>query len=326
MPNFISYPIKFFPIFKENVWGGKNLKNILNKNLPKNKNIGESWEISTVKNNVSVISNGKYKSLPLLELVRKYPVELLGYKYKNHKEFPLLYKFLDASENLSVQTHPDNISSGNNKSLCGKSECWHIINTSNNKIILGVNEKFNLNKIKKLIKSNDFDSVLNYRKIKNGDTIYVPAGTVHAVLKGTLIAEIQQPSDITYRFFDWNRNLPERPLQIGQCLKSIKKTRFKNLTPAPKVILKNDNFEITRLLKNKLFNINLAVFQNECILENLKDSFRILSNISRDCKIRFSSGKKTYGFRKGETVLIPAAVSGNLILNSSGQTRILDIS
>ena len=326
MPNFFSYPIKFFPIFKENVWGGRNLKNLLNKPLPKNKNIGESWEISTVKNNISVISNGKYKGITLLELIKKFPVELLGSKYKNHKEFPLLYKFLDASENLSVQVHPDNSNSDKEKLPGGKSECWHIINTENNKIILGVNEKLNLNNIKKLIKSNNFDSVLNYRKIKNGDTIYVPAGTVHAILKGTLIAEIQQPSDITYRFFDWNRNLLERPLQIEHCLKSIKKNRLKNLTPIPKVILKNKSFEITRLFKNKLFSINSAVFQNECVLKKQPESFRILSNLSRDCKIGFSSEKKVCNFRKGETVLIPAASPSDLILISSGQTKLLDIS
>nr|MBP7653236.1 mannose-6-phosphate isomerase [Candidatus Dependentiae bacterium] len=152
MSKFFSYPIKFIPIFKENIWGGKNLQVFLNKKLPQNKKIGESWEISTVGKNISTVANGKYKGVTLLELVNEFKIDLLGEKYKKASEFPLLFKFLDASENLSVQIHPDNNTAKKyENSNSGKSECWHIIHTENKKIILGVNDKIHLNKIKHLI-------------------------------------------------------------------------------------------------------------------------------------------------------------------------------
>nr|MBP7652487.1 hypothetical protein [Candidatus Dependentiae bacterium] len=154
--------------------------------------------------------------------------------------------------------------------------------------------------------------------------VYVPAGTVHAILKGTLIAEIQQPSDITYRFFDWNRNNSDRPLHIENCLKSIKKTKLENLITKPYIFFKNNNCTITKLFKNKLFSINSILFKESILIRNTKKQFIILCNIGSDCLIKLLPNGKFINFPKGDTILIPAVAEG-IGLFSNKPVKLLEI-
>ncbi len=201
------YPIKFQPILKEKVWGGTKLKNLLNKNAATSV-IGESWEISDVENNISVVANGKLKGQTISSLVQNYKEALMGhYVYKTYgKKFPLLFKFIDAKENLSVQLHPDDKLAKERHNSFGKTEMWYIIqNDKNAELIIGFNKKVLVEEFVQHIEKGTIETLLHKQNIKKGDAFYITPGLVHAIGAGTLLAEIQQTSDITYRIYDWNR-------------------------------------------------------------------------------------------------------------------------
>jgi len=316
---FTAYPLKMRPIFKERVWGGSNLKTALNKKIYGHKKIGESWEISTVGENISIIENGKYRNVSLLELVNDYSEQLLGGNFKNSTVFPLLYKFIDATENLSVQLHPDKEKAFKlEKKYIGKTEGWYIIKSKTNKIILDFDKKLSYADIKKEIRNNQIENILNYHTAAAGDFVYIPAGTVHAILANTLIAEIQEPSDITYRLYDWNRNLADRPLNIEKCLISLKNNRKQLLQ-----ITACKSSGIVNLFHNKIFKIDLLTSKKSAFYSN--NYFIILSNLGGNCSIEiFNSSREEFQFNKGETILMPAVID-YFKIKSKKNTHILAI-
>ena len=201
------YPIKFNPILKEKIWGGNKLKNILGKQT-ESSNVGESWEISDVKGNISIVSNGQYKGRNLKELINQYKADFLGYSnFENFgTNFPLLIKFLDAKTDLSVQVHPDNDMAKQHHNSFGKTEMWYIMDSDDNAdIVLGLKDKNIHPEILQNINSDNVEAVFNRESVKKGDSFFIPAGKIHAIGAGVLAAEIQQTSDITYRVYDWDR-------------------------------------------------------------------------------------------------------------------------
>jgi mannose-6-phosphate isomerase class I len=210
---------KLSPLFFEKVWGGSKLKSLYNYDC--SDKTGEAWGISGHKNGSSIISNGQFKGWSLRELYNQKP-ELFGSYPSN--EFPILIKVIDAMEDLSIQVHPDDEYARKFENSLGKTECWHILETEpNTEIIIGHKAK-NLEEFKDYVKNNDFESVLNKFPIKKNDEFNIYAGTIHAICKGTLLLEIQQSSDITYRLYDYNRlsNGKLRELHLDKAFDVIK--------------------------------------------------------------------------------------------------------
>jgi len=210
--------IFFKPLFFDKIWGGSNLKEQFNFNT--SSSCGECWGISAHKNGDSIVKNGIFKGKTLSYLF-KYHNDLFG--YYNGNEFPILVKIIDASKNLSIQVHPDDKVASIYNSL-GKSECWYILETKDNtKVIIGHSAKTKTELIK-LLKAKNYDKLLNIIDIEKGDYFYIESGTVHGICAGTLLLEVQQSSDITFRLYDYNRleNGKERELHIDKAIKAMK--------------------------------------------------------------------------------------------------------
>ncbi|WP_029033812.1 type I phosphomannose isomerase catalytic subunit [Salinimicrobium terrae] len=203
----LNYPIRFEPILKEKIWGGNKLKQILNK-ASTSENTGESWEISGVKGDISVVGNGSLKGQTLNALLEEYKERLLG--EKNYKkfgaEFPLLIKFIDAKTELSVQLHPhDNIAKKRHNSF-GKTEMWYIMQADEGaEINVGFKKSISKEDYLEHLNCGKITDLLNFEKVEKGDSFFINTGKVHAIGAGVLLAEIQQTSDITYRIYDWDR-------------------------------------------------------------------------------------------------------------------------
>lgn len=229
-----SYPILFQPILKDYVWGGRSLETVLNRVLPSQGVVAESWEISGHENGATVANNGFYAGKSLPTLVAELGVDLVGSRNQwalERGKFPLLIKLLDAQKNLSVQVHPDDAyAQANEGNELGKTEAWVVLHAEPGaEVILGVKEGTTPELFAQAIEAGDLEKHLHHVPVKAGDVVFVPAGSVHAILGGVVIAEIQQNSDTTYRVYDWHRQDPERPLHIESSLAVID---FEQVEPA----------------------------------------------------------------------------------------------
>jgi len=218
------YPLKFRPIYKKRIWGGRKLQEVFGKNLPEGEKIGESWELADLPNDKSVIDNGRFTGQTLGSILEKYPKNLTG--DKNFKApFPLLIKFLDAEKILSVQVHPDRQTCLRMGTGEPKTECWYIISAQPGAFIYkGLKDGVTKEQFTEAIKDGDVEQMLKKFEVKAGQCHLLSAGTLHSIGPGILIAEIQIPSETTYRVFDFNRvddTGKARPLHIPQALESI---------------------------------------------------------------------------------------------------------
>src|SRR5690606_15421199 len=203
----LDYPLLFHPILMERIWGGNKLKTILNKKAG-NGNFGESWEISNVKGNSSVVSNGPLTGRSLEELLSQMPEELLGKKVfeKFGEEFPLLIKFIDARTALSVQLHPNDELARERHNSFGKTEMWYIMQAEEKaNINVGFKRSISREEYIDHLEAGKITELLNFEEVQKGDAVFINTGKVHAIGAGVLLAEIQQTSDITYRIYDWDR-------------------------------------------------------------------------------------------------------------------------
>ena len=215
------YPIKFHPILKQTIWGGdkiNQLKGISNGQSA----VGESWGISAVEGFESVVANGAYSGYTLSRLVKLLKDELVGTdNYKRFgAKFPLLVKFIDAHDDLSIQVHPDdNLAMQRHNSL-GKTEMWYVLGADEGaRLIAGFSKKISPKQYRDMVADGTFVDALQTYYVKPGDVYYVPAGRVHSLGKGTMVAEVQETSDLTYRIFDYNRKDKDgnlRPLHVAQ--------------------------------------------------------------------------------------------------------------
>ena len=300
------YPLKFHPILKERLWGGQKLKTVLGKEIP-SEITGESWELSTVKGDISVVSNGNLKGTSLQELIDNAPENLLGKKVyqKFGKEFPILIKFIDAKLDLSIQLHPNDQLAKERHNSFGKTEMWYIMNADDDaKLIVGFNRNVSKEEYAQSLKDDTLLELLNYEKVNEGDTFFINTGKIHAIGSGVMLAEIQQTSDITYRVFDFNRRDKEgnlRQLHTEQALDAIdyeKKEDFK-VNYSNKVDSVNDMVECP-YFTTKFLNLteNLQIDNSE------RDSFTIYMCVSGSATIENNEGSET--IKNGETLLISA--------------------
>ncbi len=201
------YPLKFKPILKPVIWGGDEICNFKGIS-PKQKGIGESWEISHVKDSISIVSEGNLSGKSLEELIHIFKEDILGKKVikQSGETFPLLIKFIDAKDDLSIQVHPDDILAKNKHNSFGKTEMWYVVNaTKGAKLYSGFKRSISSKEYIQKVQNDTFIGALQQYNVQQGDVFFLPAGRVHSIGAGCFIAEIQQTSDITYRIYDYNR-------------------------------------------------------------------------------------------------------------------------
>lgn len=323
---FIANPIIFKPIFKEKIWGGQKLKTILSKEIPKNKAIGESWELSGYGSDLSTTFDKDSGTITLQQFIESDPEKILG--KVTDAPFPLLYKFIDASTELSVQVHPNNTQAqkngwGNN----GKTECWYIVNAKpKGEIILGFKEGVSLEDVKTCIKDNTFDTILNRIPISKGDVLFCPAGTVHAILDGTLLYEIQQTSDTTFRFYDWGRidkSGKSRQLHIEESLKVVDTSYHTQYKIVPTAVPNSDNVHNLFRIACRYFALEEYYFINDMKISlPQKSSFTVITALNGTISLYGEDTLSTVS--KGETLLIPATLCKKVItVEGEKNTRLL---
>ncbi len=302
------YPIKFRPILKSMIWGGNDIPSF--KNIETDlQNIGESWEVSGVKGNISVVSEGPLAGKSLIELISEYQENLLGRSIYNKygETFPLLIKFIDAKKDLSIQVHPDDELARQRHNSFGKTEMWYVIDASDDAFLYtGFEKKLTPDEYIKTVADKTFTDSLKRYDVKQGDVFYLPAGRVHAIGAGCFIAEIQQTSDITYRIYDYDRkdaNGNARELHTELAKDAI---NFEVLC-SYKTEYQTAKNEVVALADGPYFETNLIEFDS-AIVRNYSniDSFVLLICVKGNCNIATAEGD--YKLNKGETVLIPAEI------------------
>ncbi len=301
------YPLQFNPILKDRIWGGTKLKSYLNKPIT-SEITGESWEISTVAHDVSIISNGNYAGKSLNELINEFPDSVLGTEvYKKFgNQFPLLFKYLDAREDLSIQVHPNDELAQKRHHSFGKTEMWYVMQAdSNAKLIVGFKEKSSPEEYLKSNENGTFIELLDIKKVKKGEVFFLATGTVHAIGAGTVIAEIQQTSDITYRIYDFDRidaRGNTRELHIDLALDAINY----DTVEAQKEYSKIENSS-NIMVDCPYFTTNFIPLNEEMNFTKNKESFTVYMCVEGSFELILQNEK--YNYSIGDTILIPAAMS-----------------
>ena len=317
------YPLKFKPILEERIWGGHQLGEKMGKKLPAGKLIGESWEISSVPGNISVISNGKLAGNTLEELIEVYMGDLVGDKIYNKFGllFPLLIKLIDAQDALSIQVHPNDQLAKERHNSYGKTEMWYIVDAEKDaQLCLGFNSPVNKEEYLKHVADGKLDDILARVPVKQDDAYFIPAGAIHAIGKGILIAEIQQTSDITYRVFDWNRvdkNGKSRELHTELAVDAINfaPDQHYDITHKPEV-----NRSVN-LVECPYFTTNVVEVKGELTRSyEALDSFVIYMVLDGDLTMKWKDGSEKA--TKGETVLVPACIDEMIL---EGNAKLLEI-
>ena len=301
------YPIKFKPILKEKIWGGQKLNKVLNKSSLA-ENVGESWEISDVEGDTSIITNGSLKGTSLKELQKEYKQLLIG--EKNYEvfgdKFPLLIKFIDAKQDLSIQLHPNDELAAKRHNSFGKTEMWYVMQADDDaNLIVGFNQKVTPEKYLKHLEDRTLTKILNFDKVKTGDTYFIEVGRVHAIGTGVLLAEIQQTSDITYRVYDWDRvddQGNERELHNDLAIDAIDFDMKDDFRASYSKIQNQSN----KMVSCPYFTTSFMHITETTSVVNDKDSFFIYMCVEGEATIQSESFSET--IKKGETILIPAAL------------------
>lgn len=321
----IKYPIKFEPILKDKIWGGEKLMNLLDKKSDK-KNIGESWEISDVKGDTSVVLNGELKGKNLKELIAEYKGDFVGEKiYKQFGEkFPLLIKFIDAKTPLSIQLHPHDKLAKKRHNSFGKTEMWYVMQADEkSSLIVGFKEDITSKEYLHHLENKTLVDVLNFDEVKNGDVYFIPTGRVHAIGAGVLLAEIQQTSDITYRIYDWDRvdnSGNERDLHTSEAIDAIDYKSQKKY----KTDYTYSQNKSSLIVECPYFTTNIFPVLDEVNINHSdKDSFVIYMCV--EGQVSFEYNKNQFvKLNKGETVLIPAILKEFKII-SKNKSKLLEV-
>jgi mannose-6-phosphate isomerase len=302
-------PLKFSPIFKDKIWGGEKIKTVLHYDFGDLPNCGEAWMISGVPGFETVVSEGPLAGNNLTELVEVFMGDLVGDKvYEEFKtDFPLLIKFLDASEWLSIQVHPDDELAKARGYERGKTEMWYILEADPQaRLISGFSKKISKNEYQRRLEDKTLKEVLNFEPVKKGDVFFMPSGRVHAIGPGILLAEIQQSADLTYRIYDWDRTDAEgksRELHIAEALDAIDFNVYKNY----KTEYHASENETVPVINEKYFTTNIMHFHKPVSKDYEElDSFVIYIVTEGSVKLKYDDGETDLG--KGDVVLIPNVI------------------
>ena len=316
------YPLKFQPILKDKIWGGQKLQQILNKPTSSTE-AGESWEISGVEGDTSVVSNGTMAGTSLKSLMELHTTDLLGHKNFQQfgTKFPLLIKFIDAKSDLSVQLHPNDALAKARHNSFGKTEMWYVVQSdSDSNLIVGFNQPMTKELYLKHLEAKTLESILNFDTVEAGDTYFIEVGRIHAIGAGVLLAEIQQTSDITYRVYDWDRvdsKGNHRDLHNDIALEAFDFDMPDNY----RVNYSRDAQTSTELVSCPYFTTNVLEVKTSLLVENNHDSFMIYMCVEGSAIVKIE-GHQTE-FSKGETVLIPAGIKCFSI--SANHAKLLEV-
>ena len=319
------YPLKFQPVFKDKIWGGQKIKTVLGMDFGKLPNCGEAWVVSGVEGNPTLVKNGFLAGNELNELVSVYMGDLVGDDvYEKHgDEFPLLIKFIDANDWLSVQVHPDDELAEKRGMPNGKTEMWYILESDKDaELISGFNQPMTRENYLKYFEEKRLKEILNFEKVKKGDAFFIPAGRVHALGPGVLLAEIQQTSDTTYRIYDWDRidaGGMKRELHTREALDAIDfdmadqyKTRYK--------AKKN---KTATLISCPQFTTNLLDYDQEMSKDYEElDSFVIYLGIEGTTFLTWEDGEME--LQTGEAVVVPNVIK-RIQLKPLAHAKLLEI-
>lgn len=318
------YPLKFQPILKPIIWGGSEICRF--KDIqPERDGIGESWEISGVKGSVSVVANGNLAGIPLDELISTYKETLVGKSVYNRfgNTFPLLIKFIDARDDLSIQVHPDDKLAKERHDSFGKTEMWYVVNASPEAFLYsGFEQQVTPDEYVQKVKDNTFTDTLKRHEVKKGDVFFLPAGRVHAIGAGCFVAEIQQTSDITYRIYDYNRkdaagNTRELHTELAKdaidfSVHDSYQTAYSQEINQPVELVVSDYF------RTHLLELDAPMTRDYQQI----DSFIIYICLDGKCSVIDNTGH-SLSVKRGESILIPASTKTIKIL-PEGNCKLLE--
>ena len=315
------YPMKFKKFFVEKVWGGREFETKLGMKMPEGKKIGESWEVSAHPHGMGIVGNGALTGQRLDDIYKKYKGELAGKKvYEKYPDkFPLLIKYLDVNDRLSIQVHPSDEVALKKHNEFGKSESWYIMEASDDAtLIMGMKPGITKEKFLEKVEKNDFDGLFEEKTVKKGDFIDITPGTVHASLKGSVFfAEVQQNSDVTYRIYDFDRideNGKKRELHLQDSAEvidfgkevEIRNTDFNDSENRKSILRKH-------IIKKEYYSIDKLKFSDSFEDVN-NESMTIYSILEGEGKIVWGENEEL-SIKKGETVLIPVGINTKTIGN-----------
>lgn len=319
------YPLKFTPIFKDKIWGGQKVRDELGLDFSPLPNCGEVWALSGVKGNQSVVKNGFLADNELNELIEVYMEEIVGdVVFEKHgTEFPILIKFIDSKDWLSIQVHPDDRLAQKRKLGNGKTEMWYILGADKDaELISGFSEKCAQEKYLHHLKNKTLKDILNFEKVNKGDVFFIPAGRVHALGPGILLTEIQQTSDTTYRIFDWDRIQADGSFREIHTEEALDAIDFK-LYDEYKVKYQNQENQTANLVQCPYFTTNLLDFDAPIDKDYHEvDSFVVFICNQGEFDIEYA-GEKT-ACKQGDVVLLPAAIK-NVGLIPKNRAQLLEV-
>ena len=311
----MPYPSKFHPVVVEKVWGGQNLARLFGKALSATAPVGELWEVADLENGQSVVAEGRAEGKTLGELVQLWGKDLVGDAGLFEGRFPLLIKFLDASQNLSVQVHPDEAMA---RRLGGKvrvkNEAWYIVEAKEDAAIyLGLVEGVGRAEFKAAIAENRVAETLRRVLVRAGDCYYLPSGTLHALGEGVVVAEIQTPSDTTYRVYDWGR--AGREMHVAEALECI---HFDwRPSPPPRESYTDGQARVTRMVTCESFvmdRVDLEAGTERVVVAGQMAVWIVLSGSGH---LLCEQTKSTVRFMAGDVLLLPAGMPACRVLTDS---------
>ncbi len=319
------YPLKFKPVYKDYIWGGRNLEK-MGRDLPEGL-IAESWEISAHPDGVSIITNGRFAGMGLPELLAQYGTQIIGSKLPPEyaAQFPILIKLIDANQKLSVQVHPDDRYARTHEGGYGKNEMWYIIAAEPGaEIIYDLVPGTTRRKFGAAVRENRIESCLKTMPVTAGDAFNIPAGMVHGLGAGIMLVEIQQSSNLTYRLYDYDRTDSlgkKRPLHIEKALEVID---FNSVGQAGKLkgIVKENAPGLKRkeLIANRYFEVDLYELDGQLKEATAGERFFGYTFIEGNGSILYQGG--SLPFKTAESVLIPATLGDYVI---EGKTKFLKV-
>jgi len=318
------YPLQFKTIFKDKIWGGQKISTYLHKDFGDLPNCGETWEISGVKSDVSVVANGALEGQSLADLLEQYKDELVGKHVYDHfgNIFPLLVKFIDANDDLSIQVHPNDELAKKRHNSFGKTEMWYVIEADpGSSLIAGFSQQVDEQTYVDKLNSGHIMDILNKEDVSAGDVFFLPAGRVHTIGKGLLIAEIQQTSDITYRIYDFDRvddKGQKRELHTELALAALDY----NVYPEYKTQYTPAKNEDVHLVSCPYFTTNVMDF-TEGVTKDYSslDSFVIYVCVDGAFTLKYEGGEASV--KMGECILIPNSID-KVELTTEGGFKILE--
>jgi mannose-6-phosphate isomerase len=321
--NDFLHPLLFSPIYRQKIWGGQAFNSVLGKGAPARVLLGESWEISAYgKDTVSIVAGGELAGRPLTEICASNPHQILGPSLAGSARFPLLYKFIDANQRLSVQVHPDeSCIRANECGATGKTEAWYIADARPGAgIVVGFRPGVCIEDVRAATRKGTLDSLLNHIDISRGDVLFVPAGTVHAICEGTLVYEVQQSSDMTFRLYDWGRNGTDgkpRALHVGDALAVLDTEYHENHKIPPLSCEDCPGYDHVFRVVCRYFSLEEYLCRTEGQVSlPVKSSFRVLTVLDGYGELKCEGGE--LNVHRGQSALLPYGLRNVALAGPAG--------